>query len=113
MARPKGAKNKVGTGSVREQIRNVAHDLRLGGKDGVYRMIEGQMRKAIGTHAIKKVAGVDVVYEELPDTAAARVLLEQLYGRPKETVEIQDPAAQFKGLPQIILVPPAGYGKGK
>ena len=63
------------------------------------------------------VEGEESVFRTKPDVAAIRTLLEFRFGRPKETMEIQDDSQKLKGVPQVILVPPkwwvTKHGKGK
>jgi len=53
--------------------------------------------------------GQEVVYDVLPDTQAARLILEHRFGKPRQAIEVVEPEDKFKGLPQLILVPPRNW----
>jgi hypothetical protein len=95
---------------IRELIDEASDLLTVEGRDALQQIIEAQMRIAIGVRAVRhEHDGQEVVYEVLPDTQAAKLILEHRFGKPKQAVEIIDPNEKFKGLPQLILVPPPNW----
>lgn len=108
--RPFGSKNSAESGrrgSAQFKIIRASKRAKKDGLDGLDRMWAAQMAKASGT--ILAITEEGVIYAVPPDPAAARVISDRLYGRPKETVEIIDENEKFKGLPQLLIVVPKGY----
>lgn len=105
----KGSPNRS-TIYIRDLIDETSDLLTVEGRDALQQIIEALFRLAIGIRAVRhEREGQEVVYEVLPDTQAAKLILEHRYGKPKQAIELIDPNEQFKGLPQLILVPPPNY----
>ena len=97
-------------GLVKNRIAELAHDVKDGaGHDGLDQILLALMQKARGVrHAVPMGDGI-AIFNELPDPAAGKIILEYAYGKPKESIEITDPEAKFHGLPQLLIVPPKGW----
>lgn len=106
------------TGLIRFRIRAAAdrRAIKKGRKsvDGLDQIIDAAMDAAIGIRVERPDAnapGGIRVYEQPPDIAAARVLMEQMFGRAKESLEVTAPAAQAPGSVPFLLVPMLPKGK--
>lgn len=109
--RRKGRPNRS-TIYIRELIDEASDLLTAEGRDALQQIIEAHMRKAIGIRAVQhEHDGQEVVYDVPPDVQSAKLILEHRFGKPKQAVEIIDPDEKFNGLPQLILVPPASWGR--
>jgi hypothetical protein len=107
--RRKGSPNRS-TIYIRDLIDETSDLLTVEGRDALQQIIEALFRLAIGVRAVRhEHEGQEVVYEVLPDTQAAKLILEHRFGKPKQAVEIIDPNEKFRGLPQLILVAPPGW----
>ena len=80
---------------------------RVGDMDGIDRMIDAMILRALGK--IKMETAEGVIYTLAPDPQAAKLLIEMGFGKAKESIEIEDASAKLKGVPQVILVPPKWY----
>ena len=107
--RRKGRPNRS-TIYIRELIDEASDLLTAEGRDALQQIIEAHMRKAIGIRAVRhEHDGQEIVYEVPPDIQSARVILDHRFGKPKEALEIIDPNEKFRGLPQLLIVPPKGW----
>lgn len=113
MGRPKGSINEASTSAIRQRIFAAAARLKKGDVDGIDQVIESTFERALGVLVEKETEEGPKVYAIPPDVNAAKVILEQGFGKPRESVEVTDPNEKFKGLPQVILVPPPSWGKKK
>ena len=109
--RKKGIPNKS-TVEVKDMIDRVGEAVASGDHIGMAAVISKMYARAMGVLAEREGRnGEVVVYEIAPDVLAQKALLEFRFGKPKETVEVQDPDKKFHGLPQVVLVPPVGWGE--
>lgn len=115
--RPKGSTSRAnGTGLLKVMIHKASKEMREGktGPDGIMQLIEAMFERAIGTTALRETAGgTKRLYAVPPDLQAAKLLLEYGFGKPKESLEIEeankDPMAK---MPFMIIVPPSANEKG-
>ena len=83
-----------------------------GDMDGIDQLIQSLLDAGRGCTVQvpdDKAPGGVRVYTVPPDTRAAQILIDQGFGRAKESITIEDKDAKLKGVPQVILVPPKWY----
>ena len=112
VGRPTGAKNRS-TREVKALIDDVGAAMGKGDKEGMTLAVRKLFERAHGVLAVAQVAGQPVIYEVPPDVPAIRALLEFRFGKPKESIEVTDPEEKWKGMPQIVMMPPRGWGQKK
>lgn len=112
MGRPAGSKNRS-TREVKALIDDVGAAMGKGDKEGMTLAVRRLYERAHGVLAAQIAGDGRIVYEVPPDVPAIRALLEFRFGKPKESVEITDPEDKWKGMPQIVMMPPANWGKKK
>lgn len=101
----KGKRNKS-TQEIKDVIDLMSEATRENDLDG---MAVGVKRMFELAHGVRAMNAEGVVYQAKPDANAMRTLLEFRFGKPKETVRVEDPDEKFKSMPQVILVPPKGF----
>lgn len=108
MGRPKGAKNKVGTGTLRSLIdaASAARTDPRTKREGLQRVVDLMFDKAMGVTVQEpdpQQPGGVRIFEIPPDVAAAKLLFEHRFGRAKETVEVQTPDLAPASIPFLIM----------
>jgi hypothetical protein len=101
-ANRKGRPNKS-TQEVKDRIDLIAAKHKQNGMNGLDAMWLAQLELACGTVKVESLRDGEVkVYQEPPSPAAAKIIIEQRWGKPKESLELSS-ADEFEGFPVIAI----------
>jgi hypothetical protein len=89
---------------IRALIDAASEARRTGNTSGLEKVIDAMFEKATGITVQEPDGhGGERVYTQPPDVAAAKLLTENRFGRPKETVEVQQPDLAPSSVPFLVI----------